>query len=65
MHPFQNCPETRAAVLDVLYRRHGELLRRHLWNLSKGFGLPNQPEHIDERLQEVYCRLLTGVSRKL
>lgn len=66
MHPLEKCPEARAAVLDVLYRRHGGELKRYLWVLSKGFGLPNQPEHIDERVQEVYCRLLTNSgARKL
>jgi hypothetical protein len=65
MQPIQKCPEARAAVLDVLYRRHGEELRRYLWRLAKGFGLPNQPEHIDERIQEVYCRLLTNGAGKL
>ena len=65
MHPFQNCPRLRAAALDVLYRRHGEDLKRQLRGISRGFGLPNEPEHVDERVQEVYCRLLANGARTL
>jgi DNA-directed RNA polymerase specialized sigma24 family protein len=65
MYRFQSCPETRAAALDVLYRRHGEDLKRQLRGISKVFGLPNEPEHVDERVQEVYCRLLTKGAQTL
>jgi len=65
MQLIQKCPEARAALLDFLYRRHGEDVRRHLRGLLKGLGLPSEPEHVDERVQEVYCRLLTGGAGKL
>ena len=72
MNPYQNRPELRAAreeivhaALDGLYRRHTEDLRRQMRTLSRSFGLPATPDQVEERVQEVYCRLLTGGSRKL
>lgn len=72
MNPYQNRPEGRGArerafqaTLDTLYRRHREDLRSQLRTLSRSFGLPAAPDYVEERVQEVFCRLLTGGSRKL
>lgn len=71
MKPFSNRPELRAArqeafhaALDDLYRRNREDLRRRMRTLLRKAGLSPTSDQVDERVQEVYYRLLAGCARK-
>jgi DNA-directed RNA polymerase specialized sigma24 family protein len=71
VHPFETCaepPARRQAKLrswEELIHLYDPLVRGQLNRLLRSQGIPPEPEQIDERAQEVYCRLLTGGPRRL
>lgn len=59
MHPFENGAAFEAAW-EELCQRHGESLRRRVGRLLKKVGVEPDQDQVEERVQEVYCRLLVG-----
>lgn len=50
---------------EDLVQRYGELLRNQVCRTLRGAGVQPTRELVDERVQEVYCRLLTGGIHRL
>lgn len=50
---------------EELIRCYGPLVRGQVHRSLRGAGFRPEPEQVDERVQEVYCRLLTGGARRL
>jgi DNA-directed RNA polymerase specialized sigma24 family protein len=56
----------REASWEDLIRCYGPLVRGQVHRSLRGAGFVRpEPEQVDERVQEVYCRLLSGGSRRL
>jgi DNA-directed RNA polymerase specialized sigma24 family protein len=54
----------RAAWGDLV-DRYGAILRGQVLRSLGYAGIPRQPEQVEERVQEVYCRLLMGGPQRL
>ncbi|HEX9943333.1 MAG TPA: hypothetical protein VGG03_15045 [Thermoanaerobaculia bacterium] len=63
--PRQRQEAAFQAAWEDLVRRYGPLLRGQVHRSLRSAGLPRQPEQVEERVQEVYCRLLTGGTGRL
>ena len=55
----------KEADWEDLVRWYGPLVRGQVHRLLRGSGVRPEPEQVDERVQEVYCRLLSGGARRL
>ncbi|HEX4495308.1 MAG TPA: hypothetical protein VIE43_06535 [Thermoanaerobaculia bacterium] len=66
MHRFETLQEAKLrSAWEELIHRYDPLVRGQLHRRLRGGGPPPEPEQVDERAQEVYCRLLAGGSRRL
>jgi DNA-directed RNA polymerase specialized sigma24 family protein len=67
MHPVKTCARQGAKLRswEELIRTYDPLVRGLLHRRLRGQGVPPEPEQVDERAQEVYCRLLAGGPRRL
>jgi DNA-directed RNA polymerase specialized sigma24 family protein len=52
--------EAFQAAWEELVRRYGATLKRQVYRSLRAAGFPSAPDHVEERVQEVYCRLLMG-----
>ena len=50
---------------EELVRRYGGILRGQVRRSLRSAGFPPAPEEVEERVQEVYCRLLMGGAERL
>jgi DNA-directed RNA polymerase specialized sigma24 family protein len=57
--------EAFQAAWEELVRRYGVILRGQVRRSLHGAGFPFEPEQVEERVQEVYYRLLTGGAGRL
>jgi RNA polymerase sigma factor (sigma-70 family) len=53
------------AAWEELVRRFGVVVRRQVRRSLRAAGFPFEDDHVDDRVQEVYCRLLTGGAGRL
>jgi hypothetical protein len=72
MSSMQKCPAVPRAneaafqsAWEDLIRCYGPLVRGQVHRSLRTVGVRPEPEQVDERVQEVYYRLLTGGSRRL
>ena len=57
--------EAFRAAWEDLVGRYGAILRAQVRRSLCNAGFPRQPEQVEERVQEVYCRLLMGGPERL